>query len=507
MANLRPEDERMELPTVWGEAARTEVQSSANERDPSTLAVGTGQRFPRVIGLGDHIGRFVVREILGRGGMGLVVSADDPQLERRVAIKLIDASESGTPGASGARLLREARAMARLRHPNIVSVFEAGEHQGQVYVAMEQVDGGSLRDEVGRIRYAAGGDWRQIVALFAKAGRGLAAAHAAGMVHRDFKSENVLIDTEGDRVLVGDFGIVGSVGSRGPRCDHDAELFSEQLTDANEVMGTPIYMAPEQHEGDAVDARADQFSFCVALYEALYRQLPFAGSTRLSYLESVRKGEVRSAPPGCRVPAWLHAVLLRGLSPDRAARFASMDDLLLELGAYPETTPRLGATERMAFVGGLVAFVIAWSGAVVGLNVELTYGLHYTTDFGFLALFALLGWFARDAIRRSEFNRRAAAFFATTTISLVVLVIGADLMNVSAGTVGALHMFVMGVITMFSFSLFGTRVLPGAAFYFIGFLLASAEPDLLMHILGATHLVGAVTAFSVFRAQPRLQRS
>jgi hypothetical protein len=233
---------------------------------------------------GERIGRFVVQQPLGQGGMGLVVSAMDPELDRVVALKLVPTQGSGGSTLSE-RLLREARAMARLRHDNVLTVYEAGTHEGWVYVAMELVRGGTLRDAGART-------WRETVALFARAGAGLAAAHARGLVHRDFKPENVLL--EDDRVLVADFGLV-SHAVDAPTGSGPAEtpLPSSPLTQIGEVVGTPLYMAPEQHAGGRVDARSDQFSFCVALYEALP-----GGGAGVLHPSAARAGRARLQPPG-----------------------------------------------------------------------------------------------------------------------------------------------------------------------------------------------------------------
>ena len=446
-------------------------------------------------GRGERIGRFEVQRVLGRGGMGVVLSARDSQLGRQVAIKLV---KGGASEDFKARLLREARAMAQLRHPNIISVYEVGEHAGRIYVAMEQIEGDTLAAAIARMRRGRF-FWRQVVELFIEAGRGLAAAHAAGMVHRDFKPDNVLVDTSG-RVLVGDFGIVGVAGARGPRTADEQLVFSDQLTRADEVLGTPVYMAPEQHAGESVDARADQFAFCVALYEALFEQLPFAGDTRASYVESIEKGEVRPPPESTRIPGWLLVVLRRGLSAEPEHRFASMEELLLELGADADKSTRLGSAERAVLIGGFAGFVIAWTIAMLGFQIELSYKLHYMTDLGFLGLVALLGWFAREALARSELNRRSLAFVAITAVSLLVLVAGGQLSEIPPVTIGALHMLVIGSSALVAALLFGRRFVPMALCYLGGFIAAAARPELLLPILLGAHCVAAITAVAVSRA-------
>ena len=258
------------------------------------------------------IGRFAVASRLGEGGMGVVLLATDPLLGRQVAIKVLrgEADEAGQR-----RLLREAQAMARVVHENVIVVHEVGTHEAQVYVAMELVTGGTLR------RWQAGKSWREIVACYVRAGRGLAAAHAAGLVHRDFKPDNVLVGDDG-RVRVTDFGLVSAEGEA-----KRAPVDDVALTQTGAVMGTPRYMAPEQHLGESVDARADQFAFCVALYEALYGGVPFAGATLAALGERVLAGDVRPVPVASPVPIAVRDAVLRGLSRDRAARFAAMPEL------------------------------------------------------------------------------------------------------------------------------------------------------------------------------------
>jgi hypothetical protein len=299
--------------------------------------------------IGQKIGRFTLLQRLGVGAMGVVYAAYDPELDRRIAVKLLRA---GGPRAARAqaRLIREAQAMARVSHPNVVVVHDVGTHAHDVFVAMEFIRGQTLQQWLReQVR-----PWPAVVDAFVQAGRGLAAAHAAGLVHRDFKPSNVMIDDDG-RVRVLDFGLcfaeLGSDGE-GPPAD-------PRITRGGEVLGTPAYMAPEQFRGAAVGAASDQFSFCASLYEALYDQLPFAGETVEELAVSVSRGELRPPPRVGRVPPWLHAVVTRGLRPDPRARFASMDALLRAL-------TRRGARARsralaVAGVAGLAALAGFWT--------------------------------------------------------------------------------------------------------------------------------------------------
>ncbi|MFP2913337.1 serine/threonine-protein kinase, partial [Pyxidicoccus sp. 3LFB2] len=254
---------------------------------------------------GSSVGRYVVLEPVGSGGMGVVYAAYDPKLDRKVALKLVrtDVEGRGTGAAWQQRLLEEAQALARVSHPHVVSIHDTGGYQGQVFLAMEFVDGGTLRDWL----KAAPRSWRDTLQVLLQSGQGLAAAHAAGLVHRDFKPDNVLLGTDG-RVRVTDFGLAL----------RDADLEGNR---GSGVAGTRGYQAPEVLAGAPADARADQFAFCVSLYEALYGVRPFEGGF----------GEPPPPPRDVRVPTGVRRALLRGLSLEPQARHPSMDVLLQEL--------------------------------------------------------------------------------------------------------------------------------------------------------------------------------
>jgi tetratricopeptide (TPR) repeat protein/predicted Ser/Thr protein kinase len=288
-----------------------------------------------------RIGRFPVLKRLGEGGMGIVYAAYDPELDRKIAIKLIRAEvgEEAAGEEARARLLREAQALAKLSHPNVIQIYEVGVHREQVYIAMEFVDGETLDEWM---RTPQPHDWRSVLAHFVPAGRGLAAAHAVGLVHRDFKPANVLVGADA-HVRVVDFGLARRVDERdepGLGSQGSSDALGDALTHAGARLGTPLYMAPEQHLGDEVDARTDQFCFCVALYEALYGERPFIGKTRAALAGAVTRGEIRRPPRGVNVPDWLRRVVVRGLSVRPGDRWPSMDTLLAELGRDPGASRR-----------------------------------------------------------------------------------------------------------------------------------------------------------------------
>jgi tetratricopeptide (TPR) repeat protein len=286
---------------------------------------------------GDSLGRYIVLDQLGRGGMGVVYSAYDPELDRRVAIKLLRPEGIGLNAEEGgARMLREAQALARLSHPNVIPVFDVGTLDGQVFITMEFIDGQTLKAWVAE----APRPWREVLSVFIQAGRGLAAAHTSGLVHRDFKPTNVLISKDG-RVRVLDFGLARAAATKGRVLvgteDSPTEMsprspaLADSLTRADVLMGTPAYMAPEQLMQLPTDPRSDQFSFCAALYEALYAERPFAADSIEALMVEVTQGRVRQPPTASRVPTWLRRVLLTGLRPDPKERHPSMDALLEQL--------------------------------------------------------------------------------------------------------------------------------------------------------------------------------
>ena len=301
---------------------------------------------------GDQLGRYVIERVLGAGGMGLVYAAHDPDLDRRVAIKVLrgDASDD-----SRVRLLREARAMAKLSHPNVITVYEVGTASGVDFVAMELLEGGTLAEWLRAERRAAD----EVLRRFRAAGAGLAAAHGRGLVHRDFKPANVLLGRDG-QVVVTDFGLArGFDGEavaptlpaaspsspavvaravaledtlaappslRSSSRSQPADL-SSTLTRTGAVLGTPAYMAPEQFAGGQVGPAADQFAFAVALWEGLVGQRPYRGDT----LDELRAAVDRGPPELAALPRAVRPVIARALAKDAGARWPDMAALLAAL--------------------------------------------------------------------------------------------------------------------------------------------------------------------------------
>ena len=294
-------------------------------------------------------GRFVIDAVLGRGGMGTVYLARDLSLGREVALKLHRA------GSGNDRLHREAIAMAKLAHPNVVTVFEVGTVDDRLYVAMEYVRGETLRGWLTAARRS----WRAIIDLLLQAGQGLVAAHAAGLVHRDFKPENVLVGEDG-RPRVGDFGLA-RVGKESSGARSVAAMATMTMTQTGALMGTPAYMAPEQIAGDDVDARTDQFAFCVVAWEALFGKRPYAGATLAALEDAMHRGELQR-PTRSAVPQRVRDVLERGLAFDPAKRHANVSALLaaLRAAARPRTTKYLAL--------GIGATLVVGAASVAGVS-------------------------------------------------------------------------------------------------------------------------------------------
>jgi serine/threonine protein kinase/formylglycine-generating enzyme required for sulfatase activity len=332
-----------------------------------------------VLSRGSTLGRYLVLERLGAGAMGVVYAAYDPELDRKVAIKILRPAGGKDKESRRARLVREAKAIAKLSHPNVVGIFDVGVHEEQVFLAMEYLAGGTLRAWLEGDRRG----WREVVRVFIEVGRGLAGAHSEGLIHRDFKPDNVLLDKNGVPKVV-DFGLVrltsgldlsisssadGAAGSvlqasgdatiddRAPSTSGNAPA---NLTRTGALTGTPAYMAPEQFLGKTIDEKTDQFAFCIALYEALCGKRPFAGDNVVALADSVTAGRIEQVGKGAaHVPGWIIKILLRGLRTNSTARWPNMDALLRQLETDPVQKVRRRATIAVALVG-VAAVVTAW---------------------------------------------------------------------------------------------------------------------------------------------------
>lgn len=347
---------RAEVPpraSVEAGARHGEAGETVDSRDPSASIAS--DPFERVV-VPSRIGRFEVRECLASGAMGIVFRAHDPKLDRDVAIKVLASSSTISSGRRG-RVLREAQGMAKLSHPNVVTVHEVGESEQGVFIAMELVDGTTVTDWLAEARRS----WREVRDVFLSAGRGLAAAHDAGVYHRDFKPDNVMIGRDG-RVRVMDFGLARmELDPSEPASDPDIDYAegTDVLSLSGELAGTPAYMAPEQFDGIA-DARSDQFSFCVALFEALFGRRPFEGKTIAALRLATSTGEIRLPSRRANVPVWLRRAVLRGLAAEPEERHESMA-ALLEALTHDRVLGRRRTGMAIAGLGAAVVFAgLVW---------------------------------------------------------------------------------------------------------------------------------------------------
>lgn len=323
----------------------------------------------KTLGRGELVGRYVILDTLGRGGMGVVYLAYDPELDRKVALKLLLPGRETLNDAARARLLREAKALARLAHPNVVAIHDVGAHEEQMWIAMELVNGRTLE------RWASERPrpWPEILQVLLHVASGVAAAHAVGLAHRDLKPDNVMIGDDG-RVRVMDFGLAhldsGLNPDTGlePSCRGLVALehrHAQVVTDLYTRVGTPAYMSPEQWRGHEAGASADQFGWCVVAWELLYGERPFAATNMSDLAAQVLEGRRRPPPRGRRIPGWLRRILERGLAPEPTQRWPSMTALLGEIGRS-----RVRARLRSAAIG--VAGVAAIAGCVaLGQRLDL----------------------------------------------------------------------------------------------------------------------------------------
>ncbi|WP_307734618.1 tetratricopeptide repeat protein [Pyxidicoccus parkwayensis] len=327
--------------------------------DDSTVSKAEADVSTAPLERGATLSRYVVLERIGAGAMGVVYAAYDPELDRQVALKVLR-PEGRQVEELRLRLVLEAQSLARLSHANVVSVFDVGTHGDCVFLAMELVDGVTLAEWLRTPR-----SWQEVLRVFGEAGRGLAAAHAAGLVHRDFKPANVLVGKDG-RARVTDFGMArplnratGATSRAVPGvAASTVSPLASPLTRTGALLGTPAYMAPELLDGRRADALSDQFSFCVALHEALYGVRPFEGFSLEEVARAALEGRVRPVPRGTKVPAWARRAVLRGLKPHPDERHPSMERLLKALAPPPR---RVWA--RVAALAGatsLLGAAVAW---------------------------------------------------------------------------------------------------------------------------------------------------
>ncbi len=336
--------DRQTVNEQWPESATAPTQDG-------DVGEGSVPDESKVIVQTTRLGRFMLLKEIGSGGMGTVFAAYDEQLDRKVALKILRKPRVGS-ARQRLQILREARAAARISHPNVVSIYEVNEADGLIHIAMEYVEGETLL----KWQAKGGHQWRDILGLYLQVGMALQAAHDADVVHRDFKPDNVLIGDDG-RPRVVDFGLarVGSedLGLPSTSVEHAELRAMGRISLTGVIAGTLGYMSPEQYRGGNVDARSDQWSFCASLFEALYGVLPFAGKTMAEYAENVY-GRPRPRPSNSLVPEEVHSALLRGLNCEPDKRFSSMAELMSALSREHSDDIASGVGPRRLLVRGLI---------------------------------------------------------------------------------------------------------------------------------------------------------
>ena len=399
------------------DALAAEVRALLAYAGAPTPAVTPAGSEPAATAIPAALGRFEVRGKLGEGGMGVVYRAYDRTLEREVALKLVNARGGAD---ARARLVREAQAMARVAHPHVVPIYDVGTDDEHVFIAMELVRGTTLTAWL----RAAPRPWRDTLRLLVEAGRGLAAAHRAGLLHRDVKPDNILVGEDG-RARIVDFGL-----ARAARADEVAlaELAAApddgpaaggvalELTRAGAVVGTPGFMSPEQLDG-LVTPLADQWSFAATAYHALFGRLPWTGADLAALREAVTT-TAPAPPPPTDVPPAVTAAIVRGLRRFPDERFASMAALLDELAAALAVDPdedrhRFRRQRRRLAMATIVIGAITAGAA--GLRTDFRYDL----DVGQVLVQGLIGMVAmivmialfRRALWRTAHDRRVMSMF------------------------------------------------------------------------------------------------
>jgi serine/threonine-protein kinase len=402
------------------EIAATRTDAALCETVPVEAGVGAGAAISA------RVGRFYVLHKLGEGGMGVVYVGYDEALDRRVALKLLHRG-----AATSEWLKREGQALGRLAHPHVVGVHEIGEHEGRVFLAMELVEGPTLRAWLAETPRP----FLEIASLFVQAGRGLAAAHAAGLVHRDFKPENVLVAKDG-RARVVDFGIaalaVAEARTEPTLAPSSApgespSLLASPLTQAGSLVGTPAFMAPEQLRGERATPASDQWAFAVALYRAAYGSRPFPVDDFVELLRHVAERPPAPPPRVAGVPAWLAPIVLRALEKEPAARFPSMDAMIAELLRHlprdPDLDPEAVRRERRALAGVLLLASIVIPTLLFSLGERRSFASGWTATriaagicLGLLAVITAL----RRRLATNLYGRRIAAMLLTASFAMLV---------------------------------------------------------------------------------------
>ncbi len=509
----------------------TEDNFSPDLQDPSHLGTQTDGENDLAddptrrgyFGESARIGRFAVLRTLGEGGMGVVYSAYDEELDRRVALKLLRPGRDNSP-RNQARMQREARAMAKLSHPNVVQVYEVGRFEEQVFLAMEFVQGKTLG------AWLKGGprSWQEILNILVQAGRGLHAAHESGIIHGDFKPDNILIDAE-ERVRVVDFGLSrrtepASASLKGAAASGDAGLSlqsapvppssprpsgetlppsrdHDDLRSNAKIAGTPAYMAPEQHRHTPANQRTDQFSFCVTLFTALYGIHPFAGGSLLELIIKLTDGKVNPVPVGSTVPGTVHAAVVRGLQVDPDQRWPSLADLLGELDAIaaryrdPELDLTVARRQRVVLATIIAVSILAMSIAVIlGSPAEDMLPSAETNALagaGINSLLLAVVFAYRRSLLKNRINRQLTAWLVVSSLAMLADRTIALVLALPVSATMAIDLLLLGSIAAMSAIIVERWIAWPAVLLLTGALMATILP-------GVSSVILAIAIVGVF---------
>ncbi len=498
LAKTMPSQDRGK-PASVGSDPESLVNTIADAQGPSSFPPPTSD--PGQLRGSTQLGRYALLRKLGEGGMGVVYAAYDEELDRRVALKLIHPSLQGDAQVR-ARILREAQALARVSAPNVVTIYQTGEVDGQVFIAKEFVNGTTLTKWQAEPERS----WQDILRMYLDAGQGLLAAHHAGLIHRDFKPDNVLIGKDG-RPRVADFGLARMDSKSGNNTTLASgriatvarpgahQPIMANMTQAGTTLGTPLYMSPEQHLGEATDARSDQFSFCVALYEALYNKLPFAGNTIESLAFNTISGKIQPRPTGSKIPTVVHQAIVRGLSASPTARFPSMRELLAALSYDPTIDRTAGPRVRRRVTTNMIAFMLI---AAAGPSVLHRLGLSEFTaslaiSFAYLLVFVFMAVRFRRALK-NPFHRGFLVYGTVfgaqvLTIQLVGLSVG-----LSNSQVATLDLVALSAMTSVAAALVMPRMWTMALLGILAVAVAVLSPVYAQHLSSAVVVVTTIVS-------------
>ncbi|MEM6993151.1 MAG: serine/threonine-protein kinase, partial [Myxococcota bacterium] len=405
-----------------------------------------------------------------------------------------------------ARLLREAQAMAQLRHPNVVTVFEVGEYADQVFLAMEYVAGGTLGEYCKEQRETVAG-WKNTLAAFVEAGRGLVAAHERDLVHRDFKPANVLV--EDDRFQVTDFGIASIAGREvledlGLERKRHEPIETGPSSNSSVLIGTTPYMAPELIEGGPADAASDQFAFCVALYESLYGHRPFVGDTNALVSQSITGGRIQAPRDDHGVPDWVQQAILRGLSKDPAARWPSMAALVETLESPEAAEVGRGTRVGIATAIGVLFVALPYAAKAMGPPFDRsTYPGVVGQTLSLIAILLGMAYTSRALVTATTINRKAFASVLSVLLMQLPLELTNAALDVSVVASDIMHLVLWAAMAAMFAVTVDLRFIGLAGVYLLGLPVAVRWPEHHLAVLGLTNAAFVAFVLLVWRGPPK----